>query len=106
MGRRVDLEAGGGRFDSRRAQVTFFGHVGRVFLWIFTYVGTCWGHFFGRVGDTFWSGRGHFFVKSWVAWDVSGSGLGFSDRFGRVLGRMSDGVEQNEKIRNVREYVS
>ena len=52
MGRCVDLEAGGGRFDSRRAQVTFFGHVGRVCSLIFTYVGTCLGTLFGRDGDT------------------------------------------------------
>ena len=63
--------------------------------------------FVGRVGDTCWSGWGHFFMKFWVAWDVSGSGLGtFSDRFGRVLGKMSDGVEQNENFKNVREYFS
>ena len=91
MGRPSDLEAGGARFDSRCAQVTFFGHVGRVFSWIFTYVGTCRGHFFG----TFWSGRGRFFVKFGMSWDVSGSGLGmFLDRFGKFLEKMSDEVEK------------
>ena len=55
-------------------------------------LGHVWGHFVGRVGDTFWSGCGHFVVKFWVAWDVSGSGLGtFSDGFGRVWGKMSEG---------------
>ena len=30
-----------------------------------------------------------------MSWDVSGSGLGtFSDRFGMVLGKMSDGAEK------------
>ena len=90
MGRPSDLEAGGGRFDSRCAQVTFFGHVGRVFLLIFTYVGAGLGYFcggrFGRVGVTFWSGWGHFFVNFGMSWDVSGSGLGmFLDRFGKAL---------------------
>ena len=48
--------------------------------------------FVGRVGDTFWSGRDHVCVKFWVAWDVAGSGLGrFSDGFGRVWGKMSEG---------------
>ena len=48
-------------------------------------------HFF----VTFWSGRGHFFVKFGMSWDVSGSGLGtFLDRFGMVLEKMSDGVEK------------
>ena len=103
MGRPSDLEAGGGRFDSRCAQVTFFGHVGRVFSWFFTYVGTCRGTCFRH----FLVGSGSFFVKYWVAWDVSGSGLGtFSDRCGRVLGKMSDGVEQNENFKNVRGYFS
>ena len=38
--------------------------------------------------------RGHFFVNFGMSWDVSGSGLGmFSDRFGMVLEKMSDGVE-------------
>ena len=39
--------------------------------------------------------RGHFFVNFGMSWDVSGSGLGtFSDGFGMVLEKMSDGVEQ------------
>ena len=39
--------------------------------------------------------RGHFFVNFGMSWDVSGSGLGtFSDRFGMVLEKMSDGVEK------------
>ena len=39
--------------------------------------------------------RDHFFVNFGMSWDVSGSGLGtFSDRFGMVLEKMSDGVEK------------
>ena len=39
--------------------------------------------------------RGHFFVNFGMSWDVSGSGLGtFSDRFGMVLEKMSDGFEK------------
>ena len=53
MGRPSDLEAGGARFDSRLAQVTFFGHVGMTFSWIFPYVGTCLGTLFGGVGTLF-----------------------------------------------------
>ena len=42
--------------------------------------------------------RGHFFVNFGMSWDVSGSGLGmFSDGFGMVLKKMSDGVEQFQK---------
>ena len=38
--------------------------------------------------------EGHFLVI-WMSWDVSGSGLGtFSDRFGMVLEKMSDGFEK------------
>ena len=41
---------------------------------------------------SFW---GNFFVNFGMSWDVSGSGLGtFSDRFGMVLEKMSDGVEK------------
>ena len=44
------------------------------------------GHVGRHFGDTFWSGRGHFFVIFGMSWDVSGSGLGmFLDRFGMVL---------------------
>ena len=65
MGWSSDLESGGTRFDSRLPQVTFL------------------------------SGRGHFFVNFGMSWEVSGSGLGtFLDRFGKVLGKTSDGVEQ------------
>ena len=36
-------------------------------------------------------------MKFWVAWDVSGSGLGmFLDRFGMVLEKMSDEVEKSK----------
>lgn len=64
---------------------------------IFTYVGSSSGILFGGGGDTFWSSRGHFFVKFWMSWDVSGSGLGrFSDGFGRVWGKMSDEVDQTK----------
>ena len=39
--------------------------------------------------------RDHFFVNFGMSWDVSGSGLGaFSDRFGMVLEKMSDGVKK------------
>ena len=39
--------------------------------------------------------RGHFFVIFGMSWEVSGSGLGmFLDRFGKVLGKMSDGVQK------------
>ena len=40
--------------------------------------------------------RGHFFVNFGMSWDVSGSGLGtFSDGFGMVLKKMSDGAEKS-----------
>ena len=85
----VDLvwrSGGGTRFDSRGAQVTFLGRVGKVFSWIFTHVGACWGTLLREVGVTFWSGRGHFLVVFGMSWEVSGSGLGmFLDRFGKVL---------------------
>ena len=39
--------------------------------------------------------RDHFFVNFGMSWDVSGSGLGtFSDRFGMVLEKMSNGFEK------------
>ena len=39
--------------------------------------------------------RGHFFVNFGMSWDVSGSGLGtFSDRFGMVSEKVSDGVKK------------
>ena len=38
---------------------------------------------------------GNFFVNFGMSWDVSGSGLGtFSDMFGMVLEKMSDGFEK------------
>ena len=38
--------------------------------------------------------RDHFIIFG-MSWDVSGSGLAtFSDRFGRVLEKISDGVKQ------------
>ena len=62
-----DLESGGGGFDSRLPEVTF------------------------------WSGRGHLFVMFGMSWDVAGSGLGmFLDRFGKVLEKMSDGVRKSK----------
>ena len=65
------------------------------------------GHFVGRVGETFWSGRGHFSVIFWMSWDVSGSGLGtLSDRFGKVCGKMSEGVAKKRILKHVREYFS
>ena len=40
-----------------------------------------------------------------MSWDVSGSGLGmFSDGFGMVLEKMSDGVEKIKIFKNGREY--
>ena len=51
--------------------------------------------FSARAGVTFWPGRGHFFVKFGMSWDVSGSGLGmFLDGSGMVLEKMSDEVEK------------
>ena len=76
MGRRADLEAGGGRFDSRRAKVTFFEHVGMVFSSIFTHVWTGLGALFGRVWGTFGEGLGHFLG-------------GFGILFGTLCGRVS-----------------
>ena len=94
VGRWPDRVSGGGGFDSRCAQVTFFGPPGKEFLCIFTYVGAGPGTLFGRVWGAFWSGRGHFFVKFGMSWDVSGSGQGmFLDGFGMVLEKMSDEVE-------------
>ena len=94
----VDLvwrSGGGTRFDSRGAQVLFWGRVGKVFSWIFTHVGACGGTLLGRVGVIFWSGRGYFFVSFGMSWEVSGSGLGmFLDRFWKVLKKMSDGVRK------------
>ena len=44
------------------------------------------------ISASFWA---HFFVNFGMSWDVSGSGLGtFSDGFGMVLEKMSDGVEK------------
>ena len=95
----VDLvwrSGGGTRFDSRGAQVTFLGRVGKVFSWIFTHVGACGGTLLREVGVTFWSGRGHFFEIFGMSWEVSGSGLGmFLDRFGKVLEKMSDEVRKS-----------
>ena len=89
-----DLESGGHGFDSRLAQVTFLGHVGKAFSRIFTHVGACWGTLLREVGVTFWSGRGHFFVIFGMSWEVSGSGLGmFLDRFGKVLKQCPTGSE-------------
>ena len=94
----VDLlwrSGGGTRFDSRGAQVTFLGRVGKVFSLIFTHVGACWGTLLGRVGVTFWSGRGHFFVIFGMSWEVSGSGLGtFLDRFLKVLNKCPTGSQK------------
>ena len=46
------------------------------------------------ISGSFW---GHFFVNFGMSWDVSGSGLGtFSDGFGMVLEKMSDGVEKQK----------
>ena len=55
------------------------------------------GHVGRHFGDTFWSGRGHFFEIFGMSWDVSGSGLGmFLDRFGMVLEKMSDEVGKSK----------
>ena len=84
---------GGIRFDSRGAQVTFLGHVGKAFSLICRHVGACWGTLLREVGITFWSGRGNFFVVFGMSWEVSGSGLGtFLDRCWKVLKKMSGGV--------------
>ena len=93
----VDLvwrSGGGTRFDSRGAQVTFLGRVGKVFSLIFTHVGACWGTLLREVGVTFWSGRGHFFVIFGMSWEVSGSGLGmFLDRCWKVLKNVRWGLK-------------
>ena len=69
----------------------FLDMLGGCFLGFLHMLGHVGGHFF----DTFWSGRGRFFVKLGMSWDVSGSGLGrFLDGFGRVWGKMSEGVEK------------
>ena len=56
----------------------------------------CWdmlGDIFWWGGGTFWSGRGQIFMKFGMSWDVSGSCLGmFLDGFGRVWGKMFEGV--------------
>ena len=90
----VDLvwrSGGGTRFDSRGAQVTFLGHVGKAFSWILTHILACrvtlWRHFL--------VGSGSLFRDFGMSWEVSGSGLGmFLDRFGKVLENMSDGVQK------------
>ena len=65
------------------------------------------GALFGRVGVTFWSGRGHFFVKFGMSWDVSGSGLGtFLDRFGKVWEKLPTRSEKNKIFKHAREYFS
>ena len=93
----VDLvwrSGGGTRFDSRGAQVAFWGCVGKAISLIFTHVGACWGTLLREVGVTFWSGWGHFFVIFGMSWEVSGSGLGmFLDRFGKVLKKCPTGSE-------------
>ncbi len=105
MGRRSDLEAEGTRFDSQRAQVTFFGRAGSACSLIFTHVWTGLGTLVGRVWNTFWSDRGHLCVKFGMSWDVSGSGLEtFLDRFGKVLGEISGEVRKKQISKNAREY--
>ena len=76
----VDLvwrSGGGTRFDSRGAQITFLGHVGKAFSWIFTHVGACWGTLLRGVGVTFFSGWGSLFHD-------------FSDVFGNVWEGLGD----------------
>ena len=81
------------------------GRVGKVFSWIFTHVGACWGTLLREVGVTFWSGRGHVFVIFGMSWEVSGSGLGmFLDRFGKVSKKVSDGIRKLFFFKNDREY--
>ena len=103
----VRRTGGGTRFDSRLAQVTFLGHVGKAFSWIFTHVGAGWGTLLRGVGVTFWSGRGHFFMIFRMSWEVSGSGFGMLlDRFREVLNK---NVRRGPKIRIFkidREYLS
>ena len=65
------------------------------------------GHVGRHFGDTFWSGRGHFFVIFGMSWDVSGSGLGmFLDRFGMVLEKHVPTRSEIKVFRFVREYFS
>ena len=104
MGRRVDLEAGGGRFDSWRAKVTVLGHAGNSFLLFLHMFGQVWGHFWGRVRDTFGSGSDHFGVELVSLfdeiWEVLGCVWEWSgDVFGWVwegFGKMSDGVRKSK----------
>ena len=90
------------RFPAR-AKSPFLVTSGRHFLGFLHMLGHVGRHF----GDTFWSGRDHFFVIFGMSWDVSGSGLGmFLDRFGMVLGK---NVRRGRKIKVfnfVREYCS
>ncbi len=54
----------------------------------------------GSPGSLFWSGWGNLFVNFGMSWEVSGSGLGyFLDRFGKVLEKMSDGVQKQKEIK-------
>ena len=65
------------------------------------------GHVGGHFGDTFWSGRGHFFEIFGMSWDVSGSGLGtFLDGFGKVLEKNVRRGPEIKIFKHVREYVS
>ena len=65
------------------------------FYTCWTLLGDTFETHFGRVGVTFWSGWGHFFVIFGMSWEVTGSGLGtFLDRFGKVLEKMSGGVRK------------
>ena len=58
----------------------------------------------GRVGVTFWLGRGHFFVIFGMSWEVSGSGLGtLLDRFWKVLKNVRRGLKI-ETFKNGWEY--
>ena len=90
----VDLvwrSGGGTRFDSRGAQVTFLGHVGKAFSWIFTHMLACrvtlWRHFLigsGSLFRDFWEALGS-------VWEWSG------DIFRHMLEgfeKMSDGVRK------------
>ncbi len=49
----VGRVGGGTRFDSRLAQVTLGGHVGRAFPWIFTQLGHVGGDFLEGLGSLF-----------------------------------------------------
>ena len=68
----VGRTGGGARFDSRLVQVTFLGHVGIVFSWIFTHAGAGRRTLLRGAGVTVWSGHGNFFKIFGMSWKCLG----------------------------------